>query len=571
MSAEVQGAPDNTPRRRWAVAPAAPPSLAGQLLVPPLWAQLLHNRGITTPAQKEGLLAPGHSHDPMLLQDVDAAVQHLLAAIAAREHIAVYGDFDTDGVTATALLLQALRALGASAIPYIPNRVREGHGLNEDALVQLHQQGVTLIITVDTGITAVQEAARASALGMRLIITDHHALPEQLPEAAAVVTPQRPGAPYPFAHLTGAGLAFKIAQALYTATARPLDDDFFALAALGTVADMAPLLGENRYLVKRGLEALQQTSHPGLLHLLSRAGVAPIHVDTETISFTIAPRLNAAGRLESAEPSLALLTTTSPSEAQELAGTLERLNHQRQELTEHCTELADCEVAEQVPHEALLFVASADLVPGVNGLVASKLVERYYRPAVVVSMEGDVARGSGRSIPEFDLVHALRACHPLLERYGGHSAAAGFVTSAAHLPALRQQLQALARSQLQGAPLLPTLHIDAETQFRSLVGSTYRFLGELAPYGAGNPQPLFLTRGVPVTGVEHWGEKKQHLVLRLRQGGAVWDAVAFHQAKAWPTGGADRVDLVYSLGTDSFTGRERLRLQVRDFRPHAPG
>jgi single-stranded-DNA-specific exonuclease len=546
--------------------------------VRPLWAQLLYNRGILSPSQAREFLAPDVSqlHDPFLLPGMDRAVERILRAIGAGETIAVYGDFDTDGVTASALLQGALMALGGRVVAYLPHRIREGHGLNLSAIRSLREQGASLLVTVDTGISAVEEVAAALDAGLDTIITDHHAPPTALPDAYAVITPRHALGSYPNPYLTGAGLAFKLAQALYQRRGAPPDDPMLELAALGTVADMAPLQGENRALTWAGLGALRRTQRPGLLALFRRTGLTANALDHEAIPFVVAPRLNAAGRIDSADVSFRLLTCQDPEEAEVLAQALERQNGLRKSLTDEMLGRALLAAQAQAPEERLLLLASEDFAPGINGLVATRLVEAFYRPAVVVSLEGELVRGSGRSIPEFDMAKALTQCSELLLRFGGHPAAAGFTARARDLPALQERLQALAREALGGLTLAPHLRIDAQVSVKELLGETFDFVRSLAPFGQGNPPPLFLTRGVQVLNVRTLGAEGQHLALTLKHGGATWDAIAFRQR--WqaatsqthgrlPIGRDAYLDVVYTLGVDTFRGRGTVQLQVLDFRP----
>ena len=569
-----------TPRRRWDVAPPAPSDLSRLLGMPPLWAQLLYNRGITDPSSAQAFVGTegGDLPDPFLLPQMEQAADRILRAIDDGETIAVYGDFDTDGVTATALLHEALTGLGGKVVAHIPHRIREGHGLNREAISGLARQGATLLITVDTGITGVEEVEMAHDVGMETIITDHHVPAEVRPRAYATITAggdaDSPTA-YPNPHLTGAGLAFKLAQGVYQRLGRRPDEAMLELASLGTVADMAPLRGENRMLVQLGVAALRRTANVGLLALLERARVAPGDVDHETIPFVLAPRLNAAGRIDGAEPSFRLLTCKEPGEARELARELESRNDQRRSLTESMLGRAMEEARGQAETESLLFLASEEFAPGINGLVASRLVEAFYRPVVVASLDGELVRASGRSIPEFDLAAAFNGCADLLLRSGGHPAAAGLVARNGELASIQQRLGALARGALEGTDLTPRLRIDAEVSVPELLGDTFSFLGTLAPFGQGNPPPVFLTRGMRVMGVRAVGSEGQHLSLTLRHKGAVWNAIAFN--KSWggnslPSRGAlagpeeTLMDVVYALGLDRFRGGATVQLRVLDFR-----
>ena len=574
------GSPDTPlgPRRLWRLLPAAPSDLAGELGVPPLQAQLLHNRGVTTPDEVEEFLAPRieHLHDPFLFADMERAVARIVRALRAGETIAVYGDFDTDGVTATVIVYEALAEMGGTVLPYIPHRVREGHGLNADALAWVAAQGASLLLTVDTGVTAVAEVETARARGMETIITDHHAISDSFPSAHAVITPFHPLSRYPHPSLTGAGLAFKLVQAVCHAMERPVSDGSLELAALGTVADMAPMRDENRTLTRLGLEALRRTNRPGLLAIMEETGTVRETLDHDSIPFLLAPRLNAAGRMGSADLSFELLTCASMERAREMARELEGRNRHRQEATADLVALALPHAQAQAESESLLFVSGEEFLPGVNGLVATRLVEALYRPSVVVAAEGGVARGSGRSIPKFNLAHAFSQCRDLFDRFGGHPMAAGFTAPTSHLPAIQRRLQDAAKSALEGTDLVPTQRIDAETTPRALLGETYRFLRSLAPYGPGNPPPAFLTRSMKVTGARTMGATGQHLRLTVKHEGATWDAVAFGMGRdggwdqdAWRRWSREgpHVDLVYTPSVDRRRGQGTLQLRVLDLRP----
>lgn len=538
--------------------------------MPRLQATLLFHRGITSREDAEAFLScsPSLSHDPFLLPNMDRAVHRLRQAIESGEAIAVFGDFDTDGVTATALLCKALQACGAKLLPYIPNRDTEGHGLNMNAISFLKASGASILVTVDTGLTSPEEVSHAQQEGIDTIITDHHTPAQGVPPAWAIVSPRLPGSTYPFPDLTGAGLAFKLAQAIYQQYGRPLDRSCMELAALGTIADVAPLLGENRYIVRQGLHSLSSTSQPGLRSLLQLASLKAVELDTEAVSFYIAPRLNAAGRVASAYTSLRLLMAQDPQEALALASELETHNAHRQLLTAETMERIKQEASRQAREEALIMVEEEGLSPGIIGLAASRLVEQFYRPVFVVALRGEEARASGRSIQEFSIIEALKGVGHLFQRYGGHPQAAGFTASRDQVPEIRSLLQSRARQALAGIPLTPTLQIDAEVDIRSLLGDTFRFLTDLAPYGMGNPQPVFLTRSVEVAGVRYMGSRGQHLRLKLRQGGATWDAVAFNAASHWDPS-TTCLDAVYTVGTDTFHQDATVRLTLLDWRSSA--
>ena len=560
-------------RSRWMVAPPVPDEIVSTLSVPRLWAQVLYNRGIQDTEAARELLESSQLglHDPFLFDDMAIAVRRIQQAIRDGETIAVFGDFDTDGVTATVLLYEALEALGGAAIAHIPHRIKDGHGLNIDAVNAMRSQGATLVITVDCGITSIEEVKAAKALGMDVILTDHHSPLTGLPDAYAVVTPRRGVDAYPFPFLTGAGIAFKLEQALHQVEETTISDESLGLAALGTVADMAPLLGENRVLATLGLEALRRTKRPGLLALLEAAHTTSEELDHESIPFVITPRLNAAGRMKTADISFDLLTAHDMDTARPLGAQIEELNQQRRALTSALVETSVEQSRNQVEDQSLIFLSNEEFEPGVSGLLAGRLVERFYRPTIVVSIEGDIARASGRSIPEFNLGEALAHCEGLFYRYGGHPAAAGFVSDAGNIETIKITLQALAREQLRNVVLEPRLLIDAEAQFNEVLGDTYQFIRSLAPFGQEHPPPAFLACDVEVTALRQIGKEGQHMRLTLRQSGATWDAIAFNQS--WPNdlvrpgvSTIPTIDLVYIPEINHFNGRSTMQFRLLDLR-----
>ncbi|MDE2860622.1 MAG: single-stranded-DNA-specific exonuclease RecJ [Chloroflexota bacterium] len=534
----------------------------------PLAAQLLHNRGITDPADAAAFLARDERllEDPVLLPGMTAAVARLRAARDAGETIGVFGDFDADGVTGTALLAEGLEQLGASVIPYLPHRVTEGHGLSSQAVHALRGKGTSLIVTVDCGVASFDEVAEAASLGVDTIITDHHSPPPLLPEALAIVNPRLYGSTYPNPGLAGVGLAFKLVQGLCDSLGLRWSEQLLQLAALGTVTDVTPLVGENRYIVAAGLRSMNADPKPGLRELLRAGGKDGAPVDTEAVSFVLGPRLNAPGRLGHAITAYNLLRASSPDEAIPYADELQRLNRERQELMGRAIDHAKAQVESVPAEEPLLMLWSEEYAAGIVGLLASRLSEERYRPAVVAAVEGDLARGSARSIPEFNLASALEECSDLFVRYGGHPRAAGFVARCEVLPELRSRLGEIAKREIGHLQLQPSIRIDAHVRLSTLNAGTLRFLEELAPFGEGNPAPVFITRGASVLDASRIGTNGQHLRLRLRHDGAVWSAIAFGMGEAWQEG-TELIDVVYSLGLDRWNGREAMRLVVHDFRP----
>jgi len=554
---------------RWNLLPPVPDKyLATAANLPPLIVQLFYNRGLTEPSQLELFItADKHlSANPFLLPDMHQAVARIYRALLSGENIAIYGDFDVDGITATALLAQGLTTLGGKVTPYIPHRLTEGYGLKTTALENLHQQGISLVITVDCGITALPEVKKAKRMGLDIIITDHHTALPEIPPALAIVSPRLPNSTYPFSELTGAGVALKLVQALFQGMGKEAQlDKLIDLAALGTIADIAPLLGENRYLVKQGLKLINDTPRLGIREMITRAGLNIGSLDTESISWVLAPRLNAAGRLAHAMTSYKLLMTDSPQEAHELATWLEQKNSERQKLTTKTLAKAREQILAQ-GISLLLIATDKDYSVGIAGLVAGRLAEEFYRPTIIIRTGEQLSSGSCRSIPEFNIIHALNQCSSLFTQFGGHSQAAGFTLPTKNLSRLKQHLSQLATTQLEGVDLQPHLDIEAEVTLSELSGATFQIMQKLAPFGQGNPLPTFLSRRVEVIDCHTMGSNGEHLRLKLKQSGTVWDGVGFrlgnYLAKV-----ISPLDIVYNLEIDRWGGEEKLRLNVLDFAP----
>jgi single-stranded-DNA-specific exonuclease len=554
---------------RWNLLPSAPDEhLVTGFGFSPLIAQLLYNRGLTEPSQLEPFIAADRrlSGDPSLLPDIQPAVARIYRALLSGENIAIYGDFDADGITGTALLVQGLSRLGGKVTPYIPHRLTEGYGLKTAALEKLHQQGISLVITVDCGITALAEVKRAKRLKLDIIITDHHTPLPEIPPAIAIVNPKRADSAYPFSELTGAGVAIKLLQALLQGIGKEEQlDELIDLVALGTVADMAPLSGENRYLVKQGLKLINTTPRLGLRELISQAGLSLGSLDADSISWIIAPRLNAAGRLAHAMTSYKLLMTDSPQEARGMAMWLEQKNAERQRLTTRVLTKAREQILAQ-GISPLLIAGDRDYPAGIAGLVAGRLAEEFYRPTLVIKTGEKISSGSCRSIPEFNIIEALTQCSRLLSQFGGHSQAAGFTLLTKNLTRLKQYLSQQATEQLAGADLRPRLDIDAEVTLPELSGDTFNTIQQLSPFGRGNPAPTFLSRGAEVVGCHTMGSEGEHLRLRLKQGSTIWDGVGFRLGN-YRAEISSHLDIVYNLEIDRWGGRKRLRLNILDFAP----
>ena len=457
----------------------------------------------------------------MSLPDMENAVERLARAVAEREKIAIFGDFDTDGITGTALLVHTLRDLGNTALPYIPDRTDEGHGLNKQAVESLAEQGVTVLITVDCGTTSFDEVAQANALGMDVIITDHHIVESELPAAHAIVNPQRPDSLYPFLGLTGAGLAFKLGQALLQHLGRPVPSRLMELAALGTVADVGPLIGENRVIVRLGLNSMKTTNEPGIAALANAAGLDLGSLNSEALSFNIIPRLNAAGRLGHASISLDLLTTQDDEQARRIANTLDRLNTERQKITERTMIEARRQVSEQ-DHgsDSVIIVGHQEWLPGILGLVAGRLSEEHNRPVVAMTQGDETSRASVRSVPGVDVHAALDEADVEFLRFGGHAQAAGFTIANGDVERLRQTLSDAIARQRNETDAEVVLEYDCEVPLSLLTKQTMAFIDSLAPHGAANPEPVFLSRNLRIMDARMVGAEGKHLKLRVGQNGS---------------------------------------------------
>jgi single-stranded-DNA-specific exonuclease len=558
--------------KRWVIQPPITPQADEALSkFPYILKQVLFNRGYSTDAEARAFLKAETlaATDPFQMSDMRAAVDRIRHAIDHREPIAIYGDYDVDGVTATALLVQTLQTLGADVRGYIPNRFDEGYGLNKDALDSLKAAGVKLVITVDCGIRSPDEALHARTIGLDLIISDHHH-PDgsNLPSALAVINPKQHGDPYPDKDLAGVGIAYKIAEALFSLyPSNSRTEDLLDLVALGTVADLAPLVGENRSLVRRGLKQIRETKRQGLFSL---AGVAQLKLEkikASDIGFMLGPRLNASGRLESALASFELLTTTDFMRAGQLAQQLDVQNRQRQAITRAMQTQAEAIALSDDPDAYLFFAVHEDFNPGVVGLTASRLTELYYRPAIVAAKGPEETRGSCRSIPEFHITDALDQCKDLLVRHGGHAAAAGFTVKNENLPELVSRLKQLAREQLAGKDLRHTLTADAEVALEELNFEVLKHLAYLEPTGYGNPEAVFVSRDVKIKSSRTVGTEGKHLKLTLEDSrGAAYDAIGFRLGGLQPSL-PSRVDILYTLEANEWNGRTTLQLNIKDLKP----
>ncbi len=554
-------------RAHWKILPTVPDEYLDDTELSPLVAQVLYNRGIK-PEEIEPFLAIDRKLEgnPFLLPDISKAVSRIYEAVLSREKVAIYGDFDVDGVTATVILVEGLSRLGAEVICHIPDRFNEGHGLNVTALEELHAQGTNLIVTVDCGVTDLTVVKQAREMGIDVIITDHHVPLESLPRAVAVVDPKRKDSLYPYPDLAGAGVAFKLLQALfYKDNKEKWLARFLDLVALATITDLSPMVGENRYLVKAGLRELNSSSRVGIQEMVKLVGLKMGELDSEDIAWVLGPRLNATGRMNNASTSYKLLTTQSLEEARLLALELEEKNAERQKLTSEVLHRARERLLAKL-HLPLLIECDESYSIGVIGLVAGKLVDEFYKPVIVISLGSELCQGSCRSIVEFNIASALENCRDLLASFGGHPLAAGFTVPRRNLAQLEQRLMSLAMDQLGHLELRPEIVIDAEVPLAALVGDILDLIQRLSPFGRGNPQPTFLSRQVQVIDCRNFGNQAKWLRLKLKQENVIWQAVDF-KSQGEREEISSCIDIVYNLEKSRWNGEEVLSLNLLDFAP----
>ena len=556
--------------KQWKIAHPSPEGRAQleRAGIPSLLACVLSARGVTEPERAWKLLTPGEEPllDPMLLKDMDRAVLRVGRALKTGELMAVYGDYDVDGITSTCLLTDCLTRLGGRVRSYIPDRLEEGYGLNEEAVLHLAQQGVTLIITVDCGITAAREVEFARELGIDVVITDHHECKQAIPEAAAVVDPHRPDCPYPFKGLAGVGVALKLAMAAAGPDRAGLVFREYAdLAAVGTVADVMPMTGENRTIVQTGLAALAHPRRVGLAQLMEEAGLGDKPVTSVSIGYTLAPRINAAGRMGQADLAAELLLTRDPGRAAALAQELCALNRERQTI--ECEIFQECvQRLERRPQSGIILLADEHWHQGVVGIVASRLTEKYSCPAFMVCLDQGIGKGSCRSWGGVNLFHLLTQCQDLLEGFGGHAMAAGFTVREENIPALERRLRQLVLEERAGEELPSLLEIDAAVLPQELTVEAVEALDALEPCGAGNPRPVLVLTGAHVISAAQVG-RGRHLKLRLEGRGVPLDAIFFSVdgSELGLTPGC-RVDVAFYPQINDFRGVRSVQLQVVDLR-----
>ncbi len=533
-----------------------------------LLAKILLNRGIDTEEKMKKFLYPKLEdfNSPYLFKDMEQAVERILAAISQQEKITIYGDYDVDGITSITVLKKFLDEIGAVADYYLPNRLSEGYGLNRQALEIIQKRGTRLMVTVDCGISAYEEVEYAKSLGLDVIVTDHHECPEIIPKAIAVIDAKRPDNTYPFSSLAGVGVSFKLIQALSEKLQLPKEIylKYLDIVCLGTVADIVPLLDENRVIVKWGLEYMRQTQNIGLKALIQTSGYKAI--DSSAISFGLAPRINASGRMGKAELALQMFLTNDSTEAVTIAEALQQMNRERQEVEKGIMEDAMRIIEEQQLYkDPVIVVGNENWHHGVIGIVASKITETYYKPSILICFEDGEGKGSGRSVEGFDLHEALNACSDKLLKYGGHEMAIGLTLKRSEFEAFREKMIEFAKTKLP-EDLQPIMKYDAEMLTKDISKETVESLKLLEPYGEANSAPIFVYKNSKVDSVRTLSNGK-HLKLNLKDGNMVFNAIAFNMGdKKDSIKMGDKVDILHYLEMNQFNGIESIQLNVKDIK-----
>lgn len=542
----------------------------------PVEALIMMNRGLTDAEAVSSFLSPRLTQldDPLAMKDMDQAVALIVETLRNREAVTVYGDFDADGFTATALLYNFFSSVGIPVSYYIPDRLAEGYGLHGEALKKIARKGRGVLITVDCGTTNQEEISLAASLGLRVVVTDHHQVPQNFVAPCPVVNPHRPDCAFPFKHLAGVGVSFFLAVALRAALRaegwfdqRPEPDlrDYLDLVALGTVADMVPLIGQNRILVRGGLDRIRRSQWPGILAIAELADLQGAVVSASDLAYRMAPRLNASGRMGGAEIGVMALTTRQPDLARELARRLETMNAERQEVERHIMEEIESRLSsENIENQRSLVVTGRGWHRGVLGIVASRLTDRFHRPVLVLCVENGMASGSGRSIPGFNLYQALANLGHLLERYGGHAHAAGLALKASAVQTLAVEFEDLAQKAIREEDLVHSLNVDAEVELNQMSLESIRRFDSFSPFGPGNPEPVFYAGPCEVVDSKVVGER--HLKMTVRQDGAVMETIGFGLAASHSTVQGP-INLVFTPEINRWQGREKPQLRIIDLEP----
>lgn len=566
----------NSIPKRWRIAPLIPSHISRELNEhPPFLRQLLFNRGIVSAEQARAYLSDESPTDtnPLNLKDMPKAVALIHEAISNQQNIAIYGDYDADGVTSSSILYEFFSQLGSKPRVYIPNRFDEGYGLNNEAMEQLHTEGIALIITVDCGIRSIEQVALAKQLGMKVIVSDHHLPGKEVPDADAVIDPHQEGDFYPYKMLAGVGIAYKIVQAYLQTYPNPEIDprQWLDLVSIGTVVDIAPLNGENRAMVKTGLNLMRKTQRQGLFSLIQASGLKMEKLNSGHLGFTIGPRLNAAGRMDSAYAAFELLTTRDLAHAGQLAQELDNLNSQRKEITHNIQDNVIRDVNQGDPNIPIIISVSDDYEEGVVGLAAGRVTEAFYKPAIIGRIEDGKIKASCRSIAEFNIVEALDECEDLLTNYGGHAAAAGLGLETANFEAFRERIIQIANEKLVGMELMPELLIDYEIDLSKIqpehIPGILSDIACLEPTGTSNPDTVFCSRNCRVVNARPVSEGR-HLKMTIAAGRNQFDAIAFNQGY-WLENMPKQIDLAYAIEINEWNGRQTLQFNVKDLKASA--
>ena len=547
-------------------------SLQNNININPVLAQLLFEREIDSPEKVQKFLNPDldYLHDPYLMFNMGKAVSRITTALRDGENILIYGDYDVDGITGVSLLYEAIFKLGGKVSFYIPNRMTDGYGLSMDGIHLAKKNSVNLIITVDCGITAIDEVAFAKSKGIDVIVCDHHEPADQIPDGYAVLDPKQKNCPYPFKELAGVGVAFKLLQALYSSLGYSTSDlkPFLDLVAIGTAADIVPMLDENRILVKYGLERINTEPRKGIFALLESSSLLGRELDVSLIVFVIAPRINAVGRMSNAKKAVHLMTSSSLQQSRNIAKVLETENKMRRDIDETTCQEAIALAEEQIEHDnaKILVLAKEGWHPGVIGIVASRIMEKFNRPTILISLRDGIGKGSARSTVNFDIYSALKGVENVLDNFGGHRFAAGLTVQEANIQELRQEMQNLTNETISNEDLIPTLEIQSEISLKDLDASFLKWLRLFAPYGPQNMKPIFVSRDVEVVGdVNVVGTN--HLKFKVKSDGIVIDAIAFNFAEVRDQLKPSRqhIDAAYVLEENTWNGRTTIQMRIKDF------
>ena len=563
-------------KRKWLVAKKITAEIKNQFPeINPVVLQLLFNRGLRAQEAIDEFLNPDYGqdiHDPFLFRDMDKAVDRLFKAIENKEKITVHGDYDADGVCATVIAVSTLKALGAKIDVYIPHRASEGYGLNKKTVEELAKNGTKLIVTVDCGIASKQEIDLANEKGIDVVLTDHHEQQPKLPAAYAIINPHVAGEKYPFKELSGAGVAFKLAQALVVKDGGNKIKEGFEkwlldLIAIGTIADCVPLLGENRTLVKYGMIVLRKTRRLGLQELVKQTRFSLEALDTGSVGFGLAPRLNAAGRLDHANTAYELLITRDKKEAEKIAASLEKTNQERQRITEKIVNESKNQIGE-VNKQKILFAVGKDWPVGVVGLVAGRLSDEFARPVIIMGEKKNEIVGSGRSIPGFDITAALIESHDLLERFGGHAAACGFTIRRDRLEAFEKKMGELAASQIKDEDMIKRLFIDGEIGLSGINWELVNKLEDFEPFGEGNQPVRLVSHGLEVIDLQKVGLDGKHLRLSVKQNEKIEKIIAFGFGLTWGNKLkiGDKIDAVFEVSVNEWNGHKEIQLKLVDLK-----